>query len=223
MNKYTIGVFDSGIGGLSVANAIKKEFPDYVIEYRQDSKNLPYGSKTASQIHGFIKPIFDELNSKCDVIVIACNTVTTTLITKLRKEYSTPIIGIEPMIKPACQLSNNRIVTVCATPTTLKSERYKELKEKYAKNITIFEPDCSDWSSLIEKNKITADKIKDDIVPFLENGSDVIVLGCTHYHWVEEEINKIVSNKAIVLQPEQAIISRLKEVLKIIDKNNIIV
>lgn len=218
MGKYTIGVFDSGIGGLSVANAIKEELPESIIEYRQDSKNVPYGTKTPDQIHSFIKPIFDELDSKCDVIVIACNTVTTTLITKLRKEYSIPIIGIEPMIKPACQLSNNRIVTVCATPTTLKSKRYKYLKNEYAKNIKIFEPDCSNWSTLIEKNKITADIIKHNIKPSLDRGSDVIVLGCTHYHWIENEIKKIVGDKAIVLQPEKAIVKRLKEILKKIDK-----
>lgn len=213
MTKHTIGVFDSGIGGLSVANAIKKELPEYRIEYRQDSKNLPYGTKTKEQIYSYVKPIFDELADKCDVIVVACNTVTTTLISKLRTEYKLPIIGIEPMLKPACQLTKNSIVTVCATPTTLNSKRYKQLKSKYAKKVKIIEPDCSDWSTLIEKNKITIGKIKQDIDPSFKIGSDVIVLGCTHYHWIENEIKKIVGNKAIILQPEKAIVARLKEIL----------
>jgi glutamate racemase len=216
MNSKTkkIGVFDSGIGGRSVANKIEAEFPDYQIIYREDSKNLPYGNKTPAQIYEFVKPIFNELSKDCEVIVIACNTVTTTIISKLRQEYNLPIIGIEPMVKPASQLTGNKIITVCATPTTLSSKRYAELKEKYTKNIQVIEPDCSDWSVLIEQNSISNKKIEEDILPSLDAGSDVIVLGCTHYHWIEDKINKIVGNRATVIQPESAIISRLKTILK---------
>lgn len=209
----TIGVFDSGIGGLSVAKAIEKAFPNYKIEYRADTKNVPYGTKTPEQIHGFIKPIFDELANFCDVIVIACNTVTTTLIDTLRVEYSVPIIGIEPMVKPASQLTGSKIIAVCATPTTLASKRYADLKNQFAQNITVLEPDCADWSELIEQSEMTEAKIRDDIEPALAAGADVIVLGCTHYHWIEQEIIEIVGQKATVLQPEFAIISRLKTIL----------
>ena len=209
----TIGVFDSGIGGLSVANAIKEAFPEYRVEYREDTKNVPYGTKTADQIYGFVKPILDDLAKTCDVIVIACNTVTTTLIDRLRKEIAVPIIGIEPMVKPASQLTASKIIAVCATPTTLGSPRYDYLKRQYAKNIMVIEPDCSDWSELIEQNEISEQKILEDIEPALKAGADVIVLGCTHYHWIEKEIDEIVGNKATVLQPEQAIITRLKVLL----------
>ena len=209
----TIGVFDSGVGGLSVADAIVKAFPDDMIEYREDTKNVPYGTKTPEQIYGFVKPILDELASTCDVIVIACNTVTTLFIEKLRKEITVPLIGIEPMIKPAAQLTGSKKITVCATPATLASNRYAYLKKQYANNVAIFEPDCSDWASLIEKDEVTVKKIKEDIEPSIEQGSDVIVLGCTHYHWIEKEIKEIVGTKAVVLQPELAVISRLKVVL----------
>lgn len=209
----TIGVFDSGIGGLSVANAIRAAFPSACVEYREDSKHVPYGTKTPEQIYEFIRPILVELASMSDVIVIACNTVTTLLIERLRRELNVPLIGIEPMIKPASQLTGNKIITVCATPATLKSNRYGQLKKKYASQIKVIEPDCADWSSLIEKNAISIEKIKVDIEPSLNKGSDVIVLGCTHYHWIEQEINQIVGERAIVLQPEPAIISRLKVVL----------
>lgn len=212
--KQVIGVFDSGIGGLSVTNAIKNAFPEYTIEYREDSKNVPYGTKTPDQIYKLITPIIKELAQKCDIIVIACNTVTTNLIHILRCDYDVPFIGIEPMIKPATQLSATKKITVCATPATLKSKRYKYIKNTYAKHVTVYEPDCSDWSELIEKNKISKQLIKNDILPTLNNGSDVIVLGCTHYHWIEKEIIDIVGDKATVLQPEEAIISRLKVYFK---------
>lgn len=208
-----IGVFDSGIGGLSVANAIKKAFPNAVIEYREDNKNVPYGTKTPQQIHNFVQPIIAELAQICDVIVIACNTVTTTLINVLRAECAVPIIGIEPMVKPASALTKTNCIAVCATPTTLASERYKILKNNYAGNITVLEPDCSNWSALIEKNAMTTDAIKKAIEPALRNKADVIVLGCTHYHWIEQQIKELVKDKAIVLQPEQAIIARLQSIL----------
>jgi glutamate racemase len=211
--KKTIGVFDSGIGGLSIAQAIEKALPECNIEYRADTKNVPYGTKTADQIYSFIKPIFDELAGICDVIVIACNTVTTTLIDTLRAEYSVPIIGIEPMVKPASQLTGSKIIAVCATPTTLASKRYKDLKAEFAKNVTVIEPDCSDWAELIEQSEITETKLREDIEPALAAGADVIVLGCTHYHWIEQEINEIVGKKAMVLQPEKAIITRLRILL----------
>ena len=209
-----IGVFDSGIGGLSVANAIKNAFPDLQVVYREDSKNVPYGTKTSEQLHDLVLPILKELEQSCDIIVIACNTVTTTLIDVLRQEISVPLIGLEPMIKPASQLTGTKVVAVCATPTTLASHRYQQLKKSFAKNITVIEPDCSDWSELIEKNAIAKSKIREDIEPTLIAGADVIVLGCTHYHWIEQEIAEIVGNKATILQPEPAIITRLKRLLK---------
>jgi glutamate racemase len=209
-----IGVFDSGVGGLSVANAIKKAFPGYQVEYREDSKNLPYGTKTPKQLYELVLPILQELANICDVIVIACNTVTTTIIEDLRREIKIPIIGIEPMVKPAVQLTNSKVITVCATPTTLSSKRYAELKEQFGSNVMIIEPDCSDWAGLIEQNALNESKIREDIEPSLQAGSDVIVLACTHYHWIESEITKFVGSMATVLQPEPAIITRLKVLLE---------
>lgn len=218
MKHKTIGVFDSGVGGLSVANAIKTAFPDYAIEYREDTKNVPYGTKTPEQLHELVLPILQELAGKCDVIVIACNTVTTTLIEVLRGEIPVPLIGIEPMVKPAAQLTNTGVITVCATPTTLGSKRYAALKKQYGAHVTILEPDCSDWAELIEENDINQEKLKQDIEPSLRAGSDVIVLACTHYHWIETEIAELVGKNVTVLQPEQAIITQLKRVLADIDK-----
>lgn len=210
-----IGVFDSGIGGLSVANAIGLAMPYVEVVFRHDTADhFPYASKAPDQIYEFVVPILKQLiEEECKVIVVACNTVTTTLIDRLREQFDVPLVGIEPMVKPAAERTNSGVVAVCATPATLASERYHELKHAHAKGITVIEPDCSDWSELIEHNHMNEEKLREDVTPSLSAGADVIVLGCTHYHWIEDEIKEIVGDRAIILQPEQAIISQLKRVL----------
>lgn len=209
-----IGVFDSGVGGKSVADAIERALPADEIIFVNDSEHVPYGLRESQEIFTFVVPIFQKLiDDGCAVIVVACNTVTTTLIAQLRAQFDVPLVAVEPMVKPAAQLTATKVIAVCATPTTLSSPRYAELKQVFAQKITVIEPDCSDWSGLIEENSLTKAQIAEDIAPCLEQGADVIVLGCTHYHWIEREILEIVGTKAVVLQPEQAIITQLTRVL----------
>lgn len=210
-----IGVFDSGIGGMSVANAIAKAFPEHDIVFRNDIKNLPYGTKTVAEIYAGCRPVFDELVAVgCQVIVVACNTVTTNLIERLRAELPVPLIGMEPMVKPAAKMTKSGVIAVCATPRTLASDRYQWLKDTYAANVTVIEPDCSDWSSMIEHGDVDRANITSRITTACEQGADVIVLGCTHYHWIEEIIKDIAGEKAAVIQPEQPVIKQLRQVLK---------
>ncbi len=117
------------------------------------------------------------------------------------------------MVKSAAEHTKSNIVAVCATPATLKSERYAWLKKTYAKGIKVIEPDCSDWAYMIESDSINKRKIGERIDSACRAGADVIVLGCTHYHWIEKLINNITNGRAIVIQPEQAIIARLRQVL----------
>ena len=211
---YKIGVFDSGIGGLSVARAIEQALPKHQVLFKNDSQHVPYGARRPAEILPLVTPIFASFMAEgCDVIVVACNTVSTTLINELRVLFTVPMIAMEPMVKPAAQLTTSKVIAVCATPTTLASARYTELKQLYAKNVTVIEPDCSDWSSLIEQNDLNHEKIAADLGPAIDAGVDVIVLGCTHYHWIENEIKQIAQGKAVVLQPEQAVISQLQRVL----------
>jgi glutamate racemase len=210
----TIGVFDSGVGGKSVANAIQKAIPNDKVIYVEDRKNIPYGTKTPAELKALTLPILNKLSKECDVIVIACNTVTTTIIEDLRTSLPVPLIGLEPMVKPAAEQTKTGVIAVCATPTTLASKRYQWLKEIYAKGVKVIEPDCSDWTSMIESNQVNRERIQQPIEHSLAQGADVIVLGCTHYHWIEDLINDIVQDKAQVLQPEQPVIKQLKKVLK---------
>lgn len=210
-----IGVFDSGVGGQAFVNAIKSALPETEVLLAEDKKNLPYGTKTPEQLIQLVTPILNALSIQgCDVVVVACNTVSTNIIGQLREKLTLPLIAVEPMVKPAAELTKSKVIAVCATPATLKSKRYAELKNQFAAGVKVLEPDCSDWALMIEDDEIDHEKIEKNITEVCEKGADVIVLGCTHYHWIEEEVKQIAeSYKATVIQPEQAVINQLKRVL----------
>jgi glutamate racemase len=193
-----IGVFDSGVGGLSVANAIERALPEHGVVFRDDAGHVPYGTRELQEIYGFSEPIVRQLIEEdgADVVVIACNTVTTNFITRLREEFRVPLVGMEPSVKPAAEASLTGTITVCATPRTLESPR-----------------DCSDWSSMIESNRVNARHIAEIVDASIAAGSDQIVLGCTHYHWIEDTIRACADGRASVLQPEQPVIEQLQRVL----------
>jgi glutamate racemase len=209
-----IGVFDSGIGGLSVTNAIKKALPDVGVVYVSDREHMPYGDKPPEQVLRFVVPLLENLVAQgCDAIVIACNTVTTHHIAALRKRIEVPLIGIEPMVKPAVAVSKTGVIAVCATPATLVSKRYTWLKETYAKDVKVLEPDCSRWAYMIEHNEVNEEEVARQISEVCDQGADVIVLGCTHYHWIEKLICEIAGKRAVVVQPEEPVIAQLKAVI----------
>lgn len=209
-----IGVFDSGVGGLSVANAISRAIPEVEVILREDKENLPYGNKTPEVLLGLVEPILQEMAAVgCEIIVVACNTVTTTIITELRALIKVPLIGMEPMVKPAAELTKSGVITVFATPTTLASKRYAELKDTYAKGTRVIEPDCSTWSYMVEQKQVDEELIKHNVDTAISQGADVIVLGCTHYHWIEDLITELANDKATVLQPEQPVIKQLKTLI----------
>jgi glutamate racemase len=215
MPRIKVGVFDSGVGGLSVVKAIKEALPDLEVVYKDDKQHVPYGTRRIDEIHEFIKPIFQEfIEENCEAVVVACNTVTTNLIAELREEFSVPMVGMEPMVKPAALATKTGVVAVCATPRTLSSQRYQWLKNEYAKAVKVLEPDCSDWALMIENKLIDRDKVAVTIREVIAAGADQIVLGCTHYHWIEEIIKNIAAGKAEVIQPEAPVIKQLKRVLE---------
>lgn len=210
-----IGVFDSGVGGQSVVNAIKAALPDVEVVYAEDKENLPYGNKTPDELYKLTLPILNTLSKQnCDVIVIACNTVTTTIIDKLRTALPVPLVGMEPMVKPAVEQTKSKIIAVCATPATLASKRYAWLKETYAPDVKVLEPDCGDWALMIEQNQVERQHVRERIDAVCDEGADVIVLGCTHYHWIEDIIRAETKNRAEVIQPIKPVIDQLRRVLE---------
>jgi glutamate racemase len=214
MSKYKIGVFDSGVGGMSVVNAIKRRLPDLVIIYKDDKAHVPYGDRNVEEIYTFVKPVMQQfIDEGCQVIVIACNTVTTNLIQRLRTDFDVPFVGMEPAIKPAAAASQTGVIAVCATPRTLTSDRYKYLKAEYAKDIKVIEPDCSDWAAMIEANNVDKLKVAGIVESVCAADADEIVLGCTHYHWIEEFIKQKVDGRAEVIQPTEPVINQLRTAL----------
>jgi glutamate racemase len=210
-----IGVFDSGIGGEAVTHELRKEFPQADIMTVSDRAHVPYGTRPTDEIvrltDAAITPL---LESGCDVIILACNTATAAAIDVLREKYPTqPFIGLEPMLKPAAALSKTGILAVLATPATLGSERYLQAKHDFAGSKKILEPDCSDWANRIEANEMNRGHIDKIILDCIKQDADVIVLGCTHYHWIKHEIAEAAGLKAVVLEPSEAIVRRVRELL----------
>lgn len=208
-----LGIFDSGIGGEAVAAALRITFPDAVIHTVNDRKNVPYGNRPTNEVirltDAAIQPL---LYDGCDVIILACNTATALAITTLRHRYPTQkFIGIEPMIKTASSLTKTKTIAVCATPATLGSQRYHELIKKFGHDLKIIEPDCSTWAYMIENNQINHKIIEDTINTLCAEKADVIVLGCTHYHWIKDLITVIAKSRAIVIEPSEAIGRRVQQ------------
>jgi glutamate racemase len=117
------------------------------------------------------------------------------------------------MVKPACAMTKSKIVAVCATPTTLTSKRYAELKTEFGEGVQFIEPYCGDWAQMIESNTVDQQKVTSTINDVCIQGADVIVLGCTHYHWIGDTIKVATEGRAVVIQPEDAIVERVKNVL----------
>lgn len=210
-----IGVFDSGIGGKSIADRLESDYPEHEVLYTSDSEHVPYGNRSNEEVIQLTeRAIQPMLAARCDVIVLACNTATAAAIEYLRQKYpDIPFVGLEPMVKPAAEQTKTGVVAICATPSTLKSERYQALKEKYTQGIKVIEPDCSQWAYMIEHDQVQHDHIADTINKALAARADVIVLACTHYHWIKEEIVRLATGKAEVIDPSEAISRRVGVVL----------
>lgn len=210
-----LGVFDSGIGGEAVAAALRITYPDAEITTVNDKAHVPYGDKSPSEVLSLtetaLKPL---LSDNCDVIILACNTATALAIETLRQRYpQQKFIGIEPMIKSAAALTKTGTIAVCATPATLKSSRYCELLKKYGSDLKVLEPDCATWAYMIENNQINHRIIEQIITSVCDQGADVIVLGCTHYHWIKEDILRLTNGRASVIEPSDAIGRRVQQLL----------
>lgn len=207
-----LGVFDSGIGGEAIAASLNDAFPHAEIITVNDREHVPYGDRSQSDIirltNAALQPL---LKNHCDIIIIACNTATAVAIEWLRTSYPTQtFIGLEPMIKPATQLTKTNAIAICATPATLDSDSYKNLKTTFAQNTTCLEPDCSSWAAMIEQNNLSQPVIEQTILTALDRNADVIVLACTHYHWIREIIERVARDRAVIIDPSAAIIERVR-------------
>lgn len=215
MEDMKLGIFDSGIGGEAVASSLRAAFPDASLMVVNDRKNVPYGNKMPGEVveltDAAIQPL---LKNNCDIIILACNTASAAAIEILRERYpGQKFIGLEPMVKTAASLTKSNVVAICATPATLASDRYKRLVTRFGAHLTILEPDCSNWAYMIENNQVNNEEISKIINQLCDRGADVIVLGCTHYHWIKDLIITLAAGRAQIIEPSEAIVRRVKTLL----------
>ena len=219
-----IGIFDSGVGGLSVFREIRKVLPKQSYIYYSDNAHCPYGEKSKEYIIDRARTITRFLLEKgCEIIVVACNTATAAAISTLREEFPIKFIGMEPAIKPAAQATRTGVVGVLATAGTLKATKYIDTREKWAQDVKIAEHIGQGFVELVENGKTSGPEaesiVSASLKPMLDAGADMIVLGCTHYPFLAETINKVAGQVVpgrdiTIVDPAPAVAKHLTEVMK---------
>lgn len=219
-----IGIFDSGVGGLSVFREIRKLLPEERYIYYSDNAHCPYGEKSREYIIDRAREITRLLLSEgADIIVVACNTATAAAIATLREEFKIRFIGMEPAVKPAAMSTKTGVVGVLATAGTLKADKYLNTREKWAEGVKIAEHVGQGFVELVEKGCTIGPEaeevVMESLKPLLDEGADRIVLGCTHYPFLSETISKtaaiIAPGRDIkVIDPAPAVAKHLLEIMK---------
>lgn len=211
-----IGVFDSGVGGLSVLQHIRRTLPDANLIYVADSAHVPYGDKSAHYIEQRSLALARFLISQgCDAIVIACNTATAAAAASLRAQFSIPIIGMEPAVKPAVAATQTGVVGVLATIGTLESARFAALLERYAGDVKILTQGCPGLVEQVELGDLhgirTRELVERYVVPLLGHGADTLILGCTHYPFLAPLIREIVGDGVTLIDTGEAVARHLRQ------------
>lgn len=210
----TIGFFDSGIGGLSVMRHARRRLANSLQIYVADSANAPYGGRPADFVIRRSVSICDYLSQRnVDAIVVACNTATAHAAATLRSQFDLPIIAMEPAVKPASATTKTGRVAVLATEGTLSSERYAELVTVHGQAVTVIHKVCHHWVEALETN-VTDDQqlqemVRADIQPLLDDGVDTLVLGCTHFPFLLDQIRETAGDDVAIIDPANAVIDQL--------------
>lgn len=209
-----IGVFDSGVGGLTILREIKAALPCEDLVYVADAGHLPYGDKSLEFVRGrgiAITEFLLDLGAKA--IVVACNTATAAAIDSLRERYAVPFIGVEPAVKPAAAASRSGVIGVLATSATLRSGRYMALVERFAQGTKVLEQPCAGLADHIERGGLddaaTEELVRGFVTPLLAAGADTIVLGCTHYPLIAHTVRKIAGPRVAVIENGTAVAREL--------------
>lgn len=204
INNQPIGIFDSGVGGLSIAKSIQQFLPHENIIYIADSAYAPYGEKPEEIIRSRVDYIADNLlKHHVKAIVIACNTATVNAIQHLRNRLDVPIIGVEPAIKPAALVTKTKKIAVLVTQATARNDRLSELIDLHAQGVEVLIQPCPGLVELIEQGQINTKQcdtlLKRYLEPLITQGIDTLILGCTHYPFLIDKITAIINYKTNTL------------------------
>ena len=215
-----IGIFDSGVGGLSVLRAIREQMPVESIIYFGDQGHVPYGSRSMEQIQNFSEGITNFLlEQKAKIIVVACNTASAAALKYLRERFpNIQFVGMEPAVKPAAEYTQTGKVGVLATPATFQGALYASVVERFANGVELFQDTCPGLVQQIEQGNLdggeTRKILEDALLPMLEKNIDTVVLGCTHYPFVIPLIQQIVGDKVRVIDPAPAVAKQVRRLLE---------
>lgn len=209
-----IGLFDSGTGGLSVLREIVKLLPDEKYVFYADNAHCPYGEKSPEFIRERCRVITRTLLAEgADIIVAACNTATAAAIRTLREEFPVRFIGMEPAVKPAALGTRTGVIGVLATAGTLKGSKYLATKGNFEDNCTIVEHVGRGFVELVERGVLTGPEaeatVRESLEPLLEAGADTVVLGCTHYPFLLETLQKVAGPGIRFIDPAPAVARHL--------------
>ena len=215
MNNAPIGIFDSGLGGLTVARAVIDKLPDEEIIYLGDTEHTPYGSRAIAQVRSLTLSALDELASRgVKALVIACNTATAVCAESLRAELSMPVVGIEPAVLPGARTTRTGIIGVMATTKTLASAKYRHLKSIAPKEVRIIDCPCPGLMDCVEAGEFrtphTMALLREYVEPLVEAGADTLVLGCTHYPFLSDAIRLTAGPGIRLIDPAPAVARQLK-------------
>ncbi len=218
MDDQPVGIFDSGVGGLSVLQHIHQLLPNENLLYVADSGHAPYGCRDEAYIEQRSRIITEYLLAQgAKVIVIACNTATASIIETFRQQYGIPFIGVEPGIKPAIAFTKNNKIGVMATSGTISSERYKDLSLRYTKSISLYNQSCPGLADQVEAGLLDTPEtfllLEKYLSRLLSRQVDTIVLGCTHYSFLSVPIKAIICDSIELVDTSRAIAEQLLRVL----------
>jgi glutamate racemase len=206
-----IGVFDSGLGGLSVVRALRQQLPQHPLIYLADQAHVPYGPRSLREVRSFSEEITRHLLAQgTALIVVACNTASAAALHYLREIYAQfPFVGMEPAVKPAAEQTHSHVVGVLATPATFQGELYASVVERFARGVTVLQDTCPGLVQEIEAGRpqgVAARRILENALrPMLDKNIDTIVLGCTHYPFVIPLIEEIAGPAVRVIDPAPAV------------------
>jgi glutamate racemase len=215
-----IGIFDSGVGGLSVLKAIRTKMPEETVVYFGDQGHIPYGSRPMEQIRHFSEAITQLLlEQSAKIIVVACNTASAAALKYLRERFpDVPFVGMEPAVKPAAEQTQTGKVGVLATPATFQGALYASVVERFASGVELLQDTCPGLVQEIEQGNLqgseTRDILERALVPMLAGNIDTVVLGCTHYPFVIPLIQQIVGENVRVIDPAPSVARQVWRVLE---------
>lgn len=213
-----IGVFDSGVGGLSVLQELQKLMPQEQFLFLADQAFVPYGEKTSRQLKTRTRKVMDFfMKNQVKLVVVACNTATCHAIDYLRARFPIPIVGTEPAIKPAAERTQKGVIGLIATPATARSETVSRLIKNFAGGMTVFRIGCAGLEDAVEKGGWKPSEIKPLLERYLaeikSSGADQLVLGCTHYPFLKKPIQKYLGKGVSLIDGNAAIAKQAQRVL----------